>query len=128
MRDSVWVGLIQASVSFYHYRRGNIRGAIKLMTRAIAILANKRRRAHALGLDHAKLIDMLQESLEQMKKCKPYTAIQLPIQDAELLAVCKERLRTHGYQWGNPDMMDERIVHKHKIAQSQKKSKIYAPK
>lgn len=128
-RNSIWAGLIQIAVSLYHYRRGNIRGAIKLMAKAIDILGEKRSGLHALGLNHAELMETLLNSLDSMKTGKLYTAINLPIQDTELLAICKERLRMHGYKWGHLNDTDEQIVHKHIASHlSQKHAKIAVTK
>lgn len=120
-RNSIWVGLIQVAVSFYHYRRGNIRGAVKLMARAIEILGEKRCGLHALGINHPELMETLINSLHRMQTGKIYSAIDLPVQDTELLAICKERLRMHGYNWGHLDNTDERIVHKHLASRSSQK-------
>lgn len=121
-RNSIWVGLIQVAVSLYHYRRGNIQGAVKLMTRALEILHEKRGELHALGLNHSQLVETLLNSLKQMKEWQLYTAIDLPIQDTELLVICKERVRMGGCKWGRlDDAWDEQIVHKHLSKKHEKK-------
>jgi uncharacterized protein len=127
-RSSIWVGLIQVAASLYHYRRGNMRGAVKLLTRALESLSKKRSELHALGINYSQLMEILQKSLKHMKKSRLYTAIDLPIQDAELLVICKERVRRHGSSWGRlDDVWDEGIVHKH-LAKTHEKKTVIQPK
>ena len=58
-----WVMLIQLAVSLYHHRRGNLRGAVKLMKGAL-------RRYQAehmaqLGVDGARLREMMEKRLTE---------------------------------------------------------------
>ena len=106
-RDSIWVGLIQVAVSFYHYRRGNIKGAVKMMDKALLNLKNKREETRRLGINHSLFINKLNISLLNMKTNKPYKAIKLPIKDSELLAVGKELSMRGGFEWGNQDDLDD---------------------
>ncbi|WP_186306470.1 DUF309 domain-containing protein [Siminovitchia fortis] len=112
-KNSVWVGLIQVAVSFYHYRRGNKKGAVKMMEKAIEILNKKRAEVHSLGISHEHLLSILIRSCRDMQLGAPYQPISLPIQDSELLAVCKERVRSLGFEWGGKDDLNEYIIHKH---------------
>ncbi|MGQ9503718.1 MAG: DUF309 domain-containing protein [Thermogutta sp.] len=54
-------GLIQAAVAFYHWRRGNLVGAVRLAQRAIGHL--RKFSAYYLGLDTSQLKDCLQQML-----------------------------------------------------------------
>lgn len=113
-RESAWVGLIQIAVCFYHYRRGNTRGALKMIEKAIHILKSKRTKVHSLGMDHEKLMQTLYDSCCLIRSNRPYQPINLPIQDTELLIVCKERTRLNGYKWGGPDTALNPYTNKHR--------------
>ncbi|MFD1707094.1 DUF309 domain-containing protein [Siminovitchia sediminis] len=112
-KGSVWVGLIQVAVGFYHYRRGNKKGAYKMMDKAYNIFIQRKAEVHSLGLDHRELIIMIQQSYMEIQADLPYQAKDLPIIDLELLTVCKERVRSCGWIWGNKDDFHEEIIHKH---------------
>ncbi len=112
-KGSVWVGLIQIAVSFYHYRRGNKRGAIKMLEKALDIVNKKRAELHSLGINHEQLLSMLIRSCQDMQSGAPYRPINLPIQDSELLTVCKERVRLIGFDWGGKEELNEYIINKH---------------
>ncbi len=113
-RDSVWVGFIQMAVSFYHYRRQNLRGALKMMDKTLRNLSSKRKEIHRLGMHHSELIHLLNDCFEQMNKDRKYEGIHLPIVDSALLVFCKKQARQNGYKWGRiDDATDQYIVHKH---------------
>lgn len=103
-RDTVWVGLIQVAVSFYHYRRGNIRGALKMADKAIHSLEGKRMEVFTLGLHYDNLLNLLYTVRCRMVESDPYVPVCLPVIDKELLQVCKEKARHMGVPWGMTDI------------------------
>jgi len=115
-RDSIWVGLIQMAVSFYHYRRGNVKGSLKLIDKAIHLLSYKKEEVLELGINYEKLIKRLKKSKLSMKHNIPYKPIIIPINDLTLLAVCKDQCVKIGCVWGH-FLYDapENIVHKHTL-------------
>ncbi|MBS4194548.1 DUF309 domain-containing protein [Lederbergia citri] len=121
-RDSIWVGLIQIAVSFYHYRRGNIKGSLKLIDKAIHLLSYKEIEVCTLGIDYEELIKELNISKARMHHKMPYKPIILPIYDQSLLAFCKEKCANRGNAWGIlVDEAPDSIVHKHIL---RKRSKV----
>lgn len=113
-RDSHWVGLIQIAVSLYHYRRGNIAGATRMLSKAITNLRNKKEEIHQLGLQPDQLLSLLETINEDMLANEPYKSVTLPIQDENLLIRCKQLCSQSGYVWdAQSDMADEALVHKH---------------
>lgn len=109
-----WVMLIQLAVGLYHQRRGNMRGAFKLLTGAI-------RRFNAghlseLGIDHAELrkriCDRILEITEQ--RAQPFTDLDIPLSDRELEERCRMEAAVKGKRWGQPsDMADEQLLNRH---------------
>ncbi|WP_318246746.1 DUF309 domain-containing protein [Bacillus norwichensis] len=112
-KHSVWVGLIQIAVSFYHYRRGNRIGAVKMMKKALEILDKNRTEIYSLGISHDQLMPMLIRCCHEMQTGSSYKPISFPILDSELLTVCKERVHSLGLVWGGDDELDEFIINKH---------------
>ncbi|MBS4209705.1 DUF309 domain-containing protein [Bacillus sp. FJAT-50079] len=113
-RKSIWVGLIQVAVAFYHYRRGNRKGAVKMLQKALEQLAIQRENIYSLGVDYDRLIDDLQMVEFEIQEHVPYKAYHLPIYDQPLLTLCKTRAAEAGYEWeANVDNAPAAIVHKH---------------
>ncbi|MFH5184645.1 DUF309 domain-containing protein [Paenibacillus sp. TAB 01] len=62
--SSNYVGLIQIAVSMYHHRRGNLKGAVKMLMQALHNLTDAG--MLRLGLDPVQLRKMLNERLEAL--------------------------------------------------------------
>lgn len=109
-----WVMLIQLAVSLYHQRRGNMRGAVKLMTGALHRYdANH---MHELGADGDKLQAMMQERLQEMTMSaqKLFEDLNIPIVDQSLVERCEQEAMRLGCRWGEKsDMADEYLLNRH---------------
>lgn len=102
------------AVSLYHQRRGNYRGATKLMKKAIGILQEEEEALVGLSLDYNELLDLLSERLSELEKEQPYRSINLPITSDKLVTICKKKCERLGVAWGTPsNLQNEYIVHKH---------------
>ena len=113
-RDSIWVGFIQIAVSLYHYRRGNMRGALKLARKSLLHISDKEKAVSKLGLDHKKLMSTLQENLQRIESNLPYRPFDLPISDPSLNALCRELAERQNVKWGKKnESSDPLIVDKH---------------
>lgn len=113
-RDSIWVGLIQVAVTFYHYRRGNLKGAVKMVDKALRHLINKQEETYSLGIQSSVLIDDLTVIRSRMKAGLPYKSYDLPIFNPALLNLCKTRCMEEGYLWGKtPKYIPNTIINKH---------------
>lgn len=107
-----WVGLIQAAVGMYHYRRGNLKGAEKTLLGSLRRFRDKD--LSALGIDAPAWRKKLEEVLDRVRNQAPYRDIDIPIADQALLASCIELARELGQEWGAPsDMEDEELIHRH---------------
>ena len=115
-RDSHWVGLIQIAVSFYHYRRGNISGAIRMLTKSLSILSKKRLELNQLGLNIDELLVLLHQQRERMIAHKPYENINLPLMDEYLIKQCIGLCDKAGFIWCSHTSLDNRyIIDKHLV-------------
>lgn len=115
-RKSIWVGFIQVAVTMYHYRRGNLRGAMKMIRKAIQILIDKQDEISKLGLDYDLLIKKLKQSEVNIILQRPYKPLNLPIVHSHLLRLCKDRCAIYGFEWGNKhDPAPYHLVHRHRL-------------
>jgi predicted metal-dependent hydrolase len=115
MKQDVWVGYIQLAVSLYHERRGNQKGAVKMMESSLCILANHKKESEQLGVIHSRLISMMKHRLDQMKKQVPYEDLSIPIYPATL-ANCKKEAEKMGFIWGAASPIDDdALIHRHTL-------------
>ncbi|MFS0822892.1 DUF309 domain-containing protein [Bacillus sp. 1P02SD] len=115
-RKKYWVGLIQIAVSFYHYRRGNRAGALKMMKSALKICKEQKSELEELGFQVDELIELLQKKYDDIENGIPYKSINLPLTDKILLADCISQASKSGKSWGKAsDFSNKEIIHKHKL-------------
>ncbi|TVY02323.1 DUF309 domain-containing protein [Cohnella terricola] len=110
---SCWLVLIRISVCLYHARRGNWKGAVKLMGKA-AREADPQL-FDRLGVDGSSLSARLRQvSLDWSDPGAVYDDIELPITDERLLRAARRRCAELGYAWGirGVDVGDE-VIHRH---------------
>jgi uncharacterized protein len=95
-RDPLYQGLLQVAVGLYHYRNGNLGGAVKLFTAAVEKLEGFP--AETLGIDLGKLVEESKLYLSKLKRVEeePFAFYDLDIQilDPALEALVEE-LRLH---------------------------------
>lgn len=58
-KEHIWIGLIQLAVGMYHYRRGNIAGAKRMVTKAIRACQKEKQAYEALGIHVEQLVSLL---------------------------------------------------------------------
>jgi len=111
--SSNYVGLIQIAVSMYHHRRGNLKGAVKMLTQALHNLTDAG--MLRLGLDPVQLRKMLNERLEALHPPGiPYSDLDLPIADPELMNFCMQQCGEQELSWlCASDLSDTYLIHKH---------------
>ncbi|WP_019120613.1 DUF309 domain-containing protein [Brevibacillus massiliensis] len=115
-QDPVWVGLIQLAVALYHQRRGNFAGGMKMMASAIRNLETTRASVRQLGLDDRKLLALLRQRLAGLEQNQPYTSLNLPFSDEQLLLACSDLCRQNGMTFGQPsDESNRFLLHKHTL-------------
>ncbi len=107
-----WVGLIQAAVGMYHYRRGNVAGAAKSF--AGALRRGSPARLQGLGLDAERWLERLAETRRAALAGEPYRDVDMPVADVALLAEATAACEALGFAWGAPSRMeDPELLHRH---------------
>jgi len=109
-----WVGLIQAAVGMYHYRRGNAAGAAKSL--AGALRRSERAPLRSLGIDAERWIETLEGALAAVRAGAPYRDVDVPLADERVASEGRRRCEELGYAWGAPSRMDEpQLIHRHTL-------------
>lgn len=101
-RKRYWVGFIQLAVALYHHRRQNTAGAKRLMANSIRILQAEYRAVEDLGLDHGRLLELMQSVYEQIETGSAYKSIMLPIKDEKLEEACRIECKKKSIHGGSP--------------------------
>ncbi|MBM7584408.1 putative metal-dependent hydrolase [Bacillus pakistanensis] len=115
-RESIWVGLIQLAVALYHYRRGNIKGAYRTLTKSLAILSSKPKTLNQIGLDEKMVINQVKELRLSIEKELPYVSINLAIVDQDLINLCQNKCTENGYTWCNKsDLLNTDLINRHSL-------------
>jgi uncharacterized protein len=112
----IWVSLIQAAVGMYHYRRQNVRGAALSFANSLRDLDGSL--LTELGIDARGWMRKLEElrTALQANPEFPYEDINIPINDAQLIRICRERCGELGMDWLSPsDLSNEQLLHRHTL-------------
>ncbi|MGF2616925.1 DUF309 domain-containing protein [Rossellomorea vietnamensis] len=109
-RESIWVGLIQTAVAFYHYRRENRSGAARILRKGINILKQHPSSLKGLGIEIDRLFPLLEETLKNIESGKKYQSIDLPL-NKELEQVCEQAC----LRIGNSPVIPPSIIHRHSL-------------
>lgn len=113
---SHWVAFILLAVSSYHHRRGNFPGAERTAVNALKIFKNTPATViHSLGLDYNQLIELLEASINQIKRKMPYKSMNLPIISSILLEKCQSQCEKEGLCWLYSGQVAEDILHRHTV-------------
>ncbi|AFH62161.2 DUF309 domain-containing protein [Paenibacillus caseinilyticus] len=111
-----YVGLIQLAVSLYHQRRGNLAGAVKMLSGAIRRLGSGA--AAELGIAEAELQRLMGARLVELgdPAAFVYRDLDIPLADQALLQACEETSGATWERWGQPsDLSDRYLIHKHTL-------------
>jgi len=111
---NTWVGLIQLAVGLYHERRGNLRGAAKMLVQAEQKLSVSP--LEKLGIDKDSLQKQLIPRIAalQAEDGRAYADFDLRIINNEVFALCMQACEDRGLIWGSPSPIDdESIIHRH---------------
>ncbi|WP_079479902.1 DUF309 domain-containing protein [Halobacillus salinus] len=114
-RSSVWVFLIQLSVSLYHHRRGNFKGAHKLIKRCSVTFPKHKASLVQLGLDVKKMERLITKLEKSVLDVEPYKSLLLPICNESLKQIVLQRCQEWNVTYGDPSSMTEALVEKHRL-------------
>ncbi|MBE3568627.1 MAG: DUF309 domain-containing protein [Bacillales bacterium] len=82
--DSVWVFLIQIAVLCYHHRRGNFKGAGKLLLKVQTRLKKNQKELFQLGIDADQLSHLLLSRYQDIINEKEFRPFALPLNNSNL--------------------------------------------
>ncbi|MGN1401240.1 MAG: DUF309 domain-containing protein [Bacillus sp. (in: firmicutes)] len=115
-KQSPWVAFILLAVSNYHHRRGNIAGAEKTLKNSIFIFTNTSPDLiETLGVDYAKLMTMLQETLSEIQSGETYRSKTLPISDIAVTEQYRLMCKEQGIDCKEDIVIGEEIIHRHML-------------
>ncbi|MBD8497520.1 DUF309 domain-containing protein [Paenibacillus arenosi] len=123
-KRTLWLSLVRIAVGLYHERRGNSKGALKMLT----LVQNDAKDLdwNSLGLDKEKLLVQIdrrvakvKEDAEQSMQSEPIEAFEvmnLPISDDRLLEQCKAQCLSESLEWKlEPPIWSEELIHRHSL-------------
>ncbi|WP_353855368.1 DUF309 domain-containing protein [Bacillus sp. Bos-x628] len=115
-RKEYWVGLIQLAVALYHQRRGNVKGAKRLISNSLHLLSTERKALVNLGLDDEAFILLLRTLKKKMDAEMPYESVMLPIKDEALLSLCRQMAEKEGLPFGQESNLSHTfLIEKHRL-------------
>ena len=110
-REIHWVGFIQIAVGLYHHRRGNQKGALRMLQNARAILSQNSSIVETLGINSDELNKMLEACICKVENDEPYESINLPLIDTSIISMCERKDKA---PWGTKsDLANSFLLNKH---------------
>ncbi len=86
------------------------------MANSIRILQAEKQAVEGLGLDHSRLLELMQSVYEQIETGSSYKSIMLPIIDEKLEEACRIECKKKEYTWGQPSTLtDTFLIDKHRL-------------
>lgn len=106
--SATWVGLIQLAVAMYHHRRGNLKGAVKMLSSAIRMLDDHD--LEQLGVASSQLKLLMNERLFKLEQNSQvvFNDINIPFMD-DILEEQITKIRT------DDEVTDPYILNKHTL-------------
>ncbi|TSB46845.1 DUF309 domain-containing protein [Alkalicoccobacillus porphyridii] len=118
--NSHWVALIQIAVALYHERRGNIKGAERMLTNARRLISAHPAPIQKLGLHSEELILLLDERYKRLSSESEFVDLNLPIKDSALLELCLNKSQQLRVTWCSPSVLSNtQLIHKHTLRDRQ---------
>lgn len=115
-KNSILVGFILLAVSCYHHRRENFSGAHRTLSKALNIFQEQRTQIVHFGFEPNELIIFLQDRLSVIQSQRAYTSMNLPIQDQNLIELCKKASDQKNFNWCEvSDLSNKELVHRHAL-------------
>ncbi|MCR8842866.1 DUF309 domain-containing protein [Paenibacillus sp. SC116] len=123
-KRTLWLALVRIAVGLYHERRGNSRGALKMLT--LVQSDAKDLNWSSIGLDKERLLLQIDQRVEKVKKAaeqsklsdhtEVFEVMNLPISDERLLKQCKVQCLSESLEWKlEPPIWSEELIHRHSL-------------
>ncbi|WP_163539991.1 DUF309 domain-containing protein [Gracilibacillus sp. YIM 98692] len=110
-----WESLIQFAVGMYHWRRGNMAGAKKILLKSKEKFEEKKKIAIQYGIKAEEFLHLILNVINKIEKKEMYESLNIPLVN-KCIEQCKTECRKKGLQWDmNSDMDDHYLIHKHKL-------------
>ena len=108
-KEHVLVGLVQLATGLYHWRRGNLNGSARILTKSLHNLQQNRSSAFLQPLDGRLLEKQIAESIEAIQQQKPFQPLKLAILDEALQQAVASKIAEL------PLIDEEFLLHKHML-------------
>lgn len=112
-KDHPLTAYILLATGLYHWRRGNERGALRTLRKALAKLRMipEQNSLFAKGIDFSVLCNHVQNSVQSIEVHQPFTSFSIDMTSAKLRALVEmEKPRMQLLPFGS-----DAIIHKHKL-------------
>lgn len=103
------VGFIQIASSLYHWRRGNFKGAYKLMKNALQIIEQNQMSIFFEYIDFPMLISDCQNALTSLEQKLPFRSFKIHITNETLSQLVQKEIETL------PSIDKHFLLHKHML-------------
>ena len=108
-----WVGLIQIAVGSYHYRRGNLAGAVKMYRQSLSRLTASQ--LERVGIDGEAALSAVAALIAAAEEGEPFRDIDLPLRDQALAQSCEAECERRGLIWGAASGSGAELVQRHTL-------------
>ena len=108
-RNHPLVSYIQVATGMYHWRRGNIVGAARIIEKGMKIIKEQRNSIFYEKIDVDNFLFEIEHRLEQIKRNKVFTPFNIIITDNELKKMVDERI------YNSAPLDEQFIMHKHTL-------------
>ena len=86
------VGYVQIATGLYHWRRGNTRGALRILAKGYHILQTTTQHEFLAMIDHAQFLVNIKQSINRIEQNLPFEPFALVISNATLEKIVAEKI------------------------------------
>lgn len=108
-KEHVLVGLVQLATGMYHWRRNNLRGAAKTLTKAVHNITRNEQSIFLKPLNLSLLEKQILHSISQVEQHKPFHSFKIAIVDCEFKKLVDNRILEQ------PVIDEHFLLHKHML-------------
>lgn len=112
-KNHLYVGLLQIAVIAYHWRRGNFKGAQKLLPQCIQRIHDHQSLLQEHGIDPLHCLQLLKGIQQDVETLKPYKDFNLPLTPNATNYMQKYCFLKQTQWIQQTDWNDEKLIHRH---------------